>query len=117
MSFYKINHLRLALEENQKKPIWDVYHQIHSLTLSFYVFQANYEQMKLIDISLEEALDLHAPDNQEKFESVSMETILLFHNFLASAKTLVDHTRKTVERLYSETSFIEIYNDQKDVFL
>lgn len=117
MSIDKINHLILAMEVNQKKPIWDVYHQIRSLTLSFYVFQANYEQMKLINISSDDALDLHAPDNQEQFESASREAIRLFHNFLASAKTLVDHTRNTVKRLYSGTSFMATYEAQKDDLL
>lgn len=114
----KIGELRSEIEENRKLPIGDIYNQIRSLTLSYYVFQTNYAEMVTkITISPEASIHLHSFENQADFENVTREVIRLLHNFLASAKTLVDHTRIAVDRLYGETEFFNEYNEKKDKLL
>jgi hypothetical protein len=40
----------------------------------------------------------------------------LFHNFLASAMTLVDHTRVFIKEFYLATALSRTYNERKRVF-
>jgi len=42
-----------------------------------------------------------------------LEIVCLLHNYLASAKTLIDHTRILVEELYKNTDFWAEYEARK----
>ena len=44
--------------------------------------------------------------------AVMRELIRLLHNFIASAKMLVDHTRAIIDDCYSDTAFIEEYKSE-----
>lgn len=48
--------------------------------------------------------------NQERLEMYHVEVIRLLHNYLAAAKTLIDHTRVLSRDLYEGTSFWEEYD-------
>lgn len=54
-------------------------------------------------------LQLWSQDNRQQFEAVLLEANRHLHNFLASASTLVDHTRNHVKRLYNGTAFYDEY--------
>jgi hypothetical protein len=50
--------------------------------------------------------------NRRKLETVINETLRLLHNYLASAKSLVDQTRVVIRTWYKETEFLKEYEAQ-----
>lgn len=59
-----------------------------------------------------EGLDYMMADNREEGNQVHREMTRLVHNFVASAKTLVEHTRNFMKEHYSDTSVYEKYCNQ-----
>jgi len=53
-------------------------------------------------------------NEMENVDSLIAETKRLLHNFLASAKSLVDHTRVIVNRLYADHEFRNEYQSKLD---
>jgi len=43
-----------------------------------------------------------------------MENMRLLHNFLASAKMLIDHARELEKKIYSEHLFLNEYQSKRD---
>lgn len=84
----------------------DIYRSLESLKSSFQVFEGNSAELVKLLEPLEdprEALFKYAnPDKSENLDNLIKETKRLLHNFLASAKSLIDHTRVIVNRLYPE---------------
>lgn len=82
----------------------DVYRSLQALQSSRQVFEGNFAELVKLLEPLEdsrEALFKYAdPDKRENLDNLIKETDRLLHNFLASAKSLVDHTRVIVDRLY-----------------
>jgi hypothetical protein len=60
------------------------------------------------------ALKISAFNNRETFEAFLTEVIRLLHNYLASAMTLVDHTRKLFKDEYAGTEFEKEYTKKID---
>ena len=84
----------------------DIYRSLQALQSSFQVFEGNFAELVKLLEPLEdprEALfNYAAPDKRENLDNLIEETKRLLHNFLASVKSLVDHTRVIVNRLYPE---------------
>ncbi len=84
----------------------DVYQNSQALLSSFQVFEGNFGELIALLKPLEDPMEvLHkyaAPEKREDLDSLLKETKRLIHNFLSSAKSLVDHTRVIVDRLYPE---------------
>lgn len=79
----------------EQSPEMEVYRNLLALQASFRVFDGNYHE--LIQY-------LEYPHEQSENQEVLIdETSRLLHNFLASAGSLVDHTRVIVNELYSDT--------------
>lgn len=57
---------------------------------------------------------LWALKNRERFRDLQREVMRLLHNFVASAFTLVDHTRRIYRKHYEPHDLIPQYSDKKD---
>jgi len=88
------------------------------LRVNYFVFSRNYRELKkLLDSvqSPEKTLDLWNLKNREKLNIVINEVVRLFHNYLASAKTLVEHTRILIRAWYKEEDFFQEYEEQIEI--
>ncbi|MBC7879163.1 MAG: hypothetical protein H7Y59_18480 [Anaerolineales bacterium] len=106
--------LALAKEVHNSKALIYV-QRIETLQTNFFVFQRNYEElMKLIKVSRnpKKMFELWALRNRHKLEVVISEILRLLHNFLASAETLVSHTRIIMNDWYDQTEFLHEYKTQ-----
>ncbi len=89
--------------------------RIETLRINFFVFDRNYQELKkLINVKdnprkMHELWDLR---NRHQLETVINEVLRLLHNYLASAKSLVDQTRVVIRSWYKETVFLKEYNNQ-----
>lgn len=82
---------------------------------TFNIFSGNYAELKKAYEFIENpenGIKLMSEAMRDVGVEAHMEVMRLFHNFLASAKTLIDHTRVFVEDHYAETAFKRAY-DQK----
>ncbi|MBN8583027.1 MAG: hypothetical protein J0L96_20345 [Anaerolineae bacterium] len=89
--------------------------RLETLTTNYYVFNRNYQELKkVLDAvkSPKNLFELWDLKNRDKLDIVINEVIRLFHNYLASAKTLVDHTRIVIREWYKDTAFIDEYNKE-----
>jgi hypothetical protein len=88
---------------------------IETLNANFYIFSRNYQELtKLLEVTKNEEKMLQIWDlrNRQQLEMLLLEIIRLFHNFLASAKSLVDQTRIVINKRYKDTKFLDEYNKQ-----
>jgi hypothetical protein len=80
-----------------------------TLGINYYVFETNYEKLKqLLD-------ETQKPDQMWKsgeVNAIMYELIRLLHNFLASAKMLVDHTRHVMRDWYGDTALLDKYQSE-----
>lgn len=83
-------------------------------SFSLNIFEGNLRELneccKLIE-NPEIGLKLMSSEHCEAGAQAHRESMRLFHNFLASAKSLVDHTRVFVEETYAGTSVLTLYNE------
>ncbi|PHE74039.1 hypothetical protein COF47_20595 [Bacillus wiedmannii] len=92
------------------------------LGVSIYTFQRNNEELvkllKLYETDYDFALKISSVDNGEAFDTFLSEVTRLLHNYLASAKALVEHTRNLFKDEYSETEFEAEYHAKiKGIFI
>lgn len=101
--------LKAALEED---PGFQYLQRRKSHERSIYVFGGNFRQLaELVDLIQSPEFYLkQAPDN--KSEELQAELIRLFHNYLAAAKSLVDHTRAYVEQWHAGDDFHLKYQEK-----
>lgn len=94
------------LEIFEKSREMDIYRTLQSMQASYQVFEGNFAELVKLLEPLEdpkESLFKYAPpDKSEDLDNLMAEAKRLLHNFLASAKSLVDHTRTVVKRLYPD---------------
>ncbi|MEG4113114.1 MULTISPECIES: hypothetical protein [unclassified Microcoleus] len=91
----------------------EIYRNLEALSASYRVFKRNYDELVYHLEHLNdprESLFMYSSEQRENLERLIDETSRLFHNFLASAKSLVDHTRVIVNRLYFNQEFKKEYD-------
>jgi hypothetical protein len=91
----------------------EIYRNLEALSASYRVFKRNYDELVYHLDHLNaprESLFMYSSEQRENLERLIDETSRLFHNFLASAKSLVDHTRVIVNRLYFNQEFKKEYD-------
>lgn len=79
------------------------------------IFGGNFKELSKALLhfeNLKNALDLMDQDNREATEEYHNEISRLLHNFLASAKMLVDHTRVFINKFYNGTRIFQFYGNK-----
>jgi disulfide oxidoreductase YuzD len=107
----------IRLDKLEASSEMEIYRNLQALRASHRVFNGNYyELMRCLNHLKDprEALAMYAPEQRENLELLIDESSRLFHNFLASAKSLVDHTRVIVDRLYLNHEFRNEYQRKLD---
>jgi hypothetical protein len=82
---------------------------------TYNIFRGNYSELKKLCAVVEDpeiGIKLMSQSNQDQGNKAHMEVMRLFHNFLAAAKSLVDHTRVFVDHYYEGTSFKVAYTNK-----
>lgn len=110
--------IRKLKEKMRATEGWRIRHKLEIFSISIYTFQKNNEELikllNLYETDTNLAFKLLSVDNREAFVAFSSEVTRLLHNYLASAMTLVDHTRKLFQDEYKGTEFEKEYDDKKD---
>jgi hypothetical protein len=91
--------------------------KILGLRNSYYEFEANYRNLTVALDSvgkIENLTTLWAVENHDKLNRLLAEITRLLHNFLARAKTLVDHTRVFKNDMYKSKCFEKVYQAKVD---
>ena len=91
--------------------------KIRDLGGSYYVFESNYLWLvRALDYFRREEvfMELWREDNRAKLASFIDEVTRLLHNFLAGAKSLVDHTRVFTDDIYEGHGFKKVYQEKVD---
>lgn len=87
----------------------------HGRSFSLNIFRTNARELieALRHVSdPEHGLHLMALDNREAGTQAHREVSRRIHNFVAAAKTLVDHTRVFMKKHYDQTSIWSAYNEE-----
>lgn len=106
-----------VVDDLRKSPGWRIFAHLEELTLTLGLHAANYRDLTawtadLIgdsDENIKRILELWDVTNRTRLMGRSNETNRRLHNFLASAQTLVDHTRRLIRDIYADADFIEEY--------
>jgi hypothetical protein len=105
------------MEELHKMPEYQLYAQLQESSASIYTFNKNFLELHNLlsflsnDPSAEHVYDLK---NHDKLIDATLEIVRLLHNFLASAKSLVDHTRVLYKELYATSGKFSEYQARVD---
>jgi hypothetical protein len=115
--FKELENLKKQLESTEG---WKIEMGNKNLRISYYIFISNYTQLKanleLFDRK-EVSSKIWAIKNRDKLKQFQIEVIRLFHNYLASVKSLVDHTRIMVKEVHGNKEFSKEYKLRiKDIF-
>jgi len=94
---------------------WQTGRKIERLEISIFIFRGNLEDiMKRIEFfKSPSSLILQDVRNRDELHQFFKEITRLLHNYLASAMTLVDHTRILVRELYDGENFSQ-FKDEYD---
>jgi hypothetical protein len=108
--------IRRIKESEGERVSW----KIQALHGAFFIFAGNRQQLLNAIGSFEHPANLSklwAVDSHHVLRTFQKEIARLLHNFLASAATLIDHTRILVRDLYEGNPFYDEYDRKKaDVF-
>ncbi|WKZ37961.1 MAG: hypothetical protein QY332_08460 [Anaerolineales bacterium] len=94
---------------------YKIYGRLELLSVNFFVFSRNYHELKrLLHLTKSTKMILRLWDlkNRNELSAVTKDITRLLHNYLAAAKTLVDHTRALVSEWYAESDFLSEYEAQ-----
>ena len=105
-----------------ESPEWRISVELEELDAAFRLHYTNYGDLKRLTAEIvadnNEAIDrikqLWSADNRGELEKVWEEAGRLLHNYLASAYTLMEHTRRHNERLYADSPFEHEYEKEKE---
>ena len=87
---------------------------------AYYVFSANFTELKQALNFYSDPMNIGviwSEKNRDKLESLVLEILRFLHNFTASVKSLVDHSRIIMKELYKDQPFlIEYQRRVEEVF-
>ncbi|CAF1916711.1 hypothetical protein [Bacillus subtilis] len=91
-----------------------VYKKMQALRASKYVFEKNHDELfRAINLAMTDyemvKKSLNIKKGEKGFNSFLYEIGRLLHNYLSSAKTLIDHTRKLYQDEYKKLTFAVEY--------
>lgn len=96
----------------QYKSFEEVYSRFDTLETLFRVFRRNFEELQILLSAAQSPTAIKhiwVFDKHNDLMTVLQEITRLVHNFVASAKTVVDHTRIIIHKAYDKTDFLEEY--------
>lgn len=105
------------ISELEAMPEYNVLLRIKALDRSRYIYTRNYSELrKLLEFysDLEKSLPLWDRKNRDKQEAFHYEVTRLLHNFVASGRSLVDHTRTIYQSLYRSSKQFPEYQKKVD---
>lgn len=92
--------------------------KIHAI--SHHIFKGNYEELRRVLEKYHDpnfALQLWDMKNRSMLDLFQKEIVRMLHNYVASEKTLIEHTRKFVREHYSGMEFEREYDSKvKEIF-
>jgi len=100
-----------GIEALQQTEGWRIHQDMERLGLSFYVFHENYHDLiSSLHINYADFLLNFDVRNSPEMQRFLKEVMRKFHNFVASALMLVDHTRNLRDKLYENAEFAATYD-------
>jgi hypothetical protein len=102
-------------EELASMPEYQLERKLKSLEYSCYVFNQNYSELQkllLIYKDLKKSLQLWDEKNRHAQEAFRLEVTRLLHNFVASVKSLVEHSRILHRDLYEKNNKFTDYQEE-----
>ena len=105
-----------------ESPEYRIAVELDELEAALRLHEANYRDVMRTTAELvandDEEIDrlkkLWSWDNRRELERMWTEAGRLLHNYLASAYTLLEHTRRHIERLYADLPFKHEYGKEKE---
>lgn len=91
---------------------YKIYTRLLTLDTNFFVFERNYQDLKLAIEMFSKPERIPLLFDQGESQVILNHMIRFVHNYLAAAKTLVDHTRTLINDWYKETAFLDAYQSQ-----
>lgn len=105
--------------EIEQLPGYKLYYQdFKGLDISLYIFTRNYTDLSNIISFIttdSRAAIFYAVENRYKLEEFGYDVICRIHNYVAAAKSLVDHTRNLYGKLYEENNLFPEYQERIDI--
>jgi hypothetical protein len=97
-----------GIEELKRTKGWIVAREIERIGRSYYIFKANYDELaeSIWQIKLPINLPLWGDDSVKEMDQFLNEVTRQLHNFVAAAKSLVDHTRIVAREMYKGTELL-----------
>ena len=109
------NHPGFLLNQVYQSKAYKIQMRLELLVVNYQVFKRNYKELeKLITAvqSPESFYRLWVQGKEREMQTVLQELTRLLHNFTASAKTLIDHTRALIFSWYHDHEFLTEYQDE-----
>jgi hypothetical protein len=104
--------------EIEQLPGFKLYYQdLKGLDISLYIFNRNYTDLSNIITFITadpRGAMLHTVENRDKLEAFGYDVICRIHNFVAAAKSLVDHTHNLYDKLYGVNDLFPEYQERID---
>jgi hypothetical protein len=106
-----MEHNRVVLVDVYATPEWRLRTRLEFFSFSVELLERNYEELVPFVTGIEQVkkpLDLLAVGEAWKLDELLKEVSFRLHNYLASAKSLVDHARTMYRQVYAEVgTFLE----------
>lgn len=118
MDYTNKNELYKRFDFIQQSKQTDSYRNLKALQASYRVFYGNYIALTKYLEPLQnprESLQMYNWDKRKNLENLIDETSRLFHNFIASTESLLDHTDKVIDKSYSQ--FRNKYDEKKEEYI
>lgn len=99
----------------QKTPEYELVIQLQGFSASIYIFDKNYQDLsRLVNyLAADPKADtLFLLRNRDRLMLAMRDVIRLIHNFVASAISLIDHTRRLYRKLYEGTGKFDDYQSK-----
>jgi hypothetical protein len=105
----------MVQDELMAMPEWNTLARLHSLGTSVRLLEGNADELlRLLWFLTEDprSMPLSEVSRQEQLDHVFEEVLRLLHNFVAAARSLVDHTRVLYQELYEEKGLFPEYKEE-----
>lgn len=106
----KISDLHKAIEKSKGK---NIHLLLRGLDQTKSIFNRNYFWLLQLDKFISENIEVLDIRNRDRINDFHLEFARHLHNYLASVKSLVDHTRALKQELKLDSKFEDLYEQQR----